>query len=73
MYILIQGSRGSTHISETCEPPLEPDSHCEGPGHSVRKLTSRLQAIRVSSHADPVEQGNIHRDTSTTECGLFEA
>jgi hypothetical protein len=34
----------NTDISETCEPQPEPGSHCEGPGHSVRKLMSCFQA-----------------------------
>lgn len=42
MYIPIQGGGGSTHLSETCEPPTEPDSHYDGPSQSVRKLTSRF-------------------------------
>ena len=41
MYIPIQGDGGSTPSNETCKPPSEPDSHCEGPSQSVRKLTSR--------------------------------
>jgi hypothetical protein len=44
MYIPIQGDWGSTHFIETCEPPSEPDNHCEEPSKSVRKLTSRLQS-----------------------------
>jgi hypothetical protein len=44
MYIRIQGNRGGTHFNETCEPSSEPDSHCEEPSQSVRKLTSRFQS-----------------------------
>jgi hypothetical protein len=71
MYIPIQGDGGSTHLSQTCEPPPEPDSHYDGPSQSVRKLTSRFQSDHLSSQADTVDQGNKHRDTSNDQMQDF--
>jgi hypothetical protein len=51
MYIPIQGDGGSTPFDETCEPPSEPDSHCEEPCQSVRKLTSRFQLELIEQGA----------------------
>jgi len=44
IYVPIQCDGGSTHVSETCAAPPEPDSHCEGPGQFARKLTSRFRS-----------------------------
>jgi len=48
MYIPIQGDGGSTPFNETYEPSSEPDSHCEEPSQSVRKLTSGFQSDRLN-------------------------